>query len=348
MGDVEAATRLLQTNKDLAADIANLQDEIVGAKFFGAGVDKVSGQYTMDLVNQGDNLEKNIAMAAQYEQELASNIQKLNAEAIINPNMIPRVDAIADFRTAAFRNQGLIDLRTGAASTPLRVITGFGYKRPKGWIDFTDNQSLQTVDNMLSRVRGVSEKQENLYKSKIAQLEKDLEVVVDDTQKKIIKSQIASTKRNLDLSKFTVERKNELFNKYVAATSDLERARVYQEIERELFDTIARQFGYTNPEDVQKAWNTFAGARARAHNLIRERAYTGAIDPATGGPVGGKITPIEGIDGTQLVIPMPLTETQLLKELPTLDIDNMYGVLTKASRASRFEALGPVYSSPRS
>lgn len=347
MGDVEAATRLLQTNKDLAADIANLQDEIVGAKFFGAGVDKVSGQYTMDLVNQGDNLEKNIAMAAQYEQELASNIQKLNAESIINPNMIPRVDAIADFRTAAFRNQGLIDLRTGAASTPLRVITGFGYKRPKGWIDFTDNQSLQTVDNMLSRVRGVSEKQENLYKSKIAQLEKDLEVVVDDTQKKIIKSQIASTKRSLDLSKFTVERKNELFNKYVAATSDLERARVYQEIERELFDTIARQFGYTNPEDVQKAWSTFAGARARAHNLIRERAYTGAIDPATGGPVGGKITPIEGIDGTQLVIPMPLTETQLLKELPTLDIDNMYGVLTKASRASRFEALGPVYSFQR-
>ncbi len=224
MGDVQAATRLLETNKDLAADIANLQDEIVGAKFFGAGVDKVSGQYTMDLVNQGDNLEKNIAMAAQYEQELASNIQKLNAEAIINPNMIPRVDAIADFRTAAFRNQGLIDLRTGAASTPLRIITGFAYKRPKGWIDFTDNQSLQTVDNMLSRVRGVSEKQENLYKSKIAQLEKDLEVVVDETQKKIIKSQIASTKRNLDLSKFTVERKNELFNKYVAATSDLQRA----------------------------------------------------------------------------------------------------------------------------
>jgi hypothetical protein len=347
MGDVQAATRLLETNKDLAADIANLQDEIVGAKFFGAGVDKVSGQYTMDLVNQGDNLEKNIAMAAQYEQELASNIQKLNAEAIINPNMIPQVDAIADFRTAAFRNQGLIDLRTGAASTPLRIITGFAYKRPKGWIDFTDNQSLQTVDNMLSRVRGVSEKQENLYKSKIAQLEKDLEVVVDETQKKIIKSQIASTKRNLDLSKFTVERKNELFNKYVAATNDLERARVYQEIERELFDTVARQFGYTNPEDVQKAWSTFAGARARAHNLIRERAYTGAIDPATGGPVGGKITPIEGIDGTQLVIPMPLTETQLLKELPTLDIDNMYGVLTKASRASRFEALGPVYSFQR-
>ncbi len=232
MGDVQAATRLLETNKDLAADIANLQDEIVGAKFFGAGVDKVSGQYTMDLVNQGDNLEKNIAMAAQYEQELASNIQKLNAEAIINPNMIPQVDAIADFRTAAFRNQGLIDLRTGAASTPLRIITGFAYKRPKGWIDFTDNQSLQTVDNMLSRVRGVSEKQENLYKSKIAQLEKDLEVVVDETQKKIIKSQIASTKRNLDLSKFTVERKNELFNKYVAATNDLERARVYQEVKK--------------------------------------------------------------------------------------------------------------------
>jgi hypothetical protein len=347
MGDIQAATRLLETNKALAADIANLQDEIVSAKFFGSGVDKVSGQYTMDLINQGDNLEKNIAMAAQYEQELAANIQKLQAEAIINPNMIPRVDAIADFRTAAFRNQGLIDLRNGAASTPVRVITGFAYKRPKGWIDFTDNQSLQTVDNMLSRVRGVSVKQENLYKSKIAQLESDLAIVVDDAQKKIIRSQIDAAKKNLDLSKFTVERKNELFNKYVAATNDVERANVYQEIERELFDTVARQFGYTNPEDVRRAWSTFAGARSRAHNLIRERAYTGATDPITGGPVGGKLTPIEGADGTQYIIPMPLTEAQLVKELPTLDIDAMYAALTKAGRASRFEALGPVYAFQR-
>lgn len=347
MGDVEAATRLLQTNKDLAADIANLQDEIVSAKFFGAGVDKTSGQLTMDLVNQGDNLEKNIAMVAQYESELATNIQKLNAESIINPNVIPSVDAIADFRTAAFRSQGLIDLRNGAASTPLRVITGFAYKRPKGWIDFTDNQSLQTVDNMLSRVRGVSVKQEKIYTSKIAQLEKDLAIVVDDAQKKVIRGQIDNLKKDLELSKFTVERKNELFNRYVAATNDLERANVYQQIERELFDTVARQYGFTNPEDVRAAWNMFASARARAHNLIRERAYTGAIDPATGGPVGGKLTPIEGIDGTQLVIPMPLTESQLLKELPTLDIDGMYAALTKAQRASRFEALGPVYKFQR-
>ena len=347
MGDVGAATRLLQTNKDIAADIANLQDEIVGAKFFGAGVDNVSGQLTMDLVNQGDNLEKNIAMAAQYEQELASNIQKLNAEAIINPNVIPSVDTISRIRTTAFRSQGLIDLRSGAASTPLRIITGFAYKRPKGWIDFTDNQSLQTVDNLLSRVRGVSEKQEKLYLANIAQLEKDLLLVTDETQKKIIRSKIDANKRNLKLSKFTVERKNELFDKYVATPDPIQRANVYQEIERELFDTVARQFGYTNPEDVRRAWGIFAGARARAHNLIRERAYTGAIDPATGGPVGGKLTPIEGIDGTQLVIPMPLTESQLLKELPTLDIDGMYGALTKATRASRFEALGPVYAFQR-
>ena len=347
MGDAEAATRLLQTNADIAADIANLQDEIVGAKFFGAGVDKVSGQYTMDLVNQGDNLEKNIAMAAQYEKELAENIQKLNAEAIIDPNVIPSVDAISEFRTAAFRSQGLIDLRNGAASTPIRIITGFGYKRPKGWIDFTDNQSLQTIDNMLSRVRGVSVKQEKLYLAKIAQLENDLAIVADDAQKKVIKGQIDELKKDVELSKFTVERKNELFNKYVEATNDLERARVYQDIERELFDTVARQFGYRNPEDVRAAWNTFAGARARAHNLIRERAYTGAIDPETGGAVGGRLTPIEGIDGTQLVIPMPLTETQLVKELPTLDLDGMYAALTKAGRASRFEPLGKVYGFQR-
>jgi len=302
MGDVGAATRLLQTNKDIAADIANLQDEIVGAKFFGAGVDKVSGQLTMDLVNQGDNLEKNIAMAAQYEQELASNIQKLNAEAIINPNVIPSVDAISRARTAAFRSQKFIDLRAGAASAPIRILTGIAYKRPKGWIDFTDNQSLQTVDNLLSRVRGVSDKQEKLYLANIAQLEKDLLIVTDETQKKIIRSKIDANKRNLELSKFTVERKNELFDKYVSTPDPIQRANVYQEIERELFDTVARQFGYTKEDDVRKAWGIFAGARARAHNLIRERAYTGAIDPATGGPVGGRLTPIEGIDGTQLLM----------------------------------------------
>ena len=347
MGDVQAATRLLETNANIAADIANLQDEIVGAKFFGAGVDKATGQYTMDLVNQGDNLEKNIALAKQYEEELATNFQRLNAEAILDPNVIPSVDQISKIRSAVSGSQKILDLRAGAASAPIRLITGLGYKRPKGWIDFRDNQSVQTIDNMLNRVRGVSKKQEDIYRAKIAQLENDIAIVTDETKKKILKAQLESTKRNLDAAKFTVERKDELLQKYVSAIDADDRARVYQEIERELFDTVARQFGYTDQKAVQTAWNTFAGARARAHNLIRERAYTGAIDPATGGPVGGRITPIEGIDGSLLVVPMPLTESQLLKELPTLDIDGMYSALTKATRAGRFEPLGKVYGFQR-
>lgn len=347
MGDVQAATRLLETNKGIAADIANLQDEIVAAKFFGAGVDKTSGQLTMDLVNQGDNLEKNIALANQYEKELADNFQRLTAEGIIDPNVIPSIDKISKIRSAVSGNQKILDLRAGAASAPIRVLTGIGYKRPKGWIDFTDNQSLQTVDNMLNRVRGVSVKQENLYKSKIATLEADYKILPDGPQREAIKAQIDSVKKDLDTAKFTVERKDELFQKYISAIDANDRARVFQEIEQELFDTVARQFGYTNPEDVRSAWNLFAGARSRAHNLIRERAYTGAIDPTTGAPLGAKISPIEGIDGGLNIIPLPLTEAQLVKELPTLDIDGMYSALTKATRASRFEGLGKVYGFQR-
>jgi hypothetical protein len=347
MGDTGAAMRLLETNKDIAADIANLQDEIVGAKFFGAGVDKATGQYTLDLVNQGDNLEKNIATVAQYEAELAANLQKMNASAILNPNVIPSVDKIASVRQAFAGSQAFIDLRAGTASVPVRLLTGFFYKRPKGWIDFTDNQSVQTVDNMLNRVRGVSDKQIGIYQGKIKQLTDDLAKVTDETKQKVIKAQIKSYEDAIERSKFTVERKNALLEKYVMATDDVTRARAYQEIEDELFVTIARQMGFTNSADVRKALGTYTGARDRARNLIRERAYTGAIDPKTGGPVGGKLTPIEGLDGTQYVIPLPLTEAQLVKQLPTLDIDGMYGALTKATRASRFEALDTVYAFQR-
>jgi hypothetical protein len=347
MGDTDAAIRLLETNRDIAADIANLQDEIVGAKFFGAGIDKTTGQYTMDLVNQGDNLEKNIATAAQYEADLAANLQRMNASAILDPNVIPSVDKIASIRQAFAGSQSFIDLRAGAASAPVRFVTGFFYKRPKGWIDFTDNQSVQTVDNMLNRVRGVSDKQIGVYQTKIRQLTDDLEKVTDETRQKVLKSQIKSYEDAIERSRFTVERKNQLLEKYVMATDDVARARAYQEIEDELFVTIARQMGYTNAADVRSALGKFTGARDRARNLIRERAYTGAIDPATGGPVGGKVTPIEGLDGTNYVIPMPLTEAQLVKQLPTLDVDAMYGALTKATRASRFEALDKAYAFQR-
>ena len=347
MGDTDAAMRLLQTNKDIAADIANLQDEIVGAKFFGAGIDKTTGQYTMDLVNQGDNLEKNIATVAQYEADLAANLQRMNASSILNPNVIPTVDKIASVRQAFAGSQSFIDLRAGAASVPVRLLTGFFYKRPKGWIDFTDNQSVQTVDNMLNRVRGVSDKQIGIYQAKIRQLTDDVEKITDETKQKILKSQIKSYEDAIERSRFTVERKNQLLEKYVMAPDDIARARAYQEIEDELFVTIARQMGFTNQADIRAALGKFSGARDKVRNLIRERAYTGAIDPVTGGPVGGKITPIEGLDGTNYVIPLPLTEAQLVKQLPTLDVDAMYGTLTKATRASRFEALDKAYTFQR-
>jgi hypothetical protein len=49
----------------------------------------------------------------------------------------------------------------------IKFVENFAYKRPKGWIDFKDNQSVQTVDNLLNRVAGMSLAREKEYLSKI-------------------------------------------------------------------------------------------------------------------------------------------------------------------------------------
>lgn len=348
MGDPKGAIELMQTNKMLAAKLANLQDEIVDAKYLGSGVDKATGQLTMDLLNSGENAAKHADLAAQYEQQIAENLKELSTEGILSAKTVPTLDMAAGIRQQMANSQAFIDIRgkqgLGAvySSYPVRLMTGFAYKRPKGWIDFTDNQSAQTLDNMLSRVRGISNKQQSFYVSKIAETKQKLAAGVENVEeKKILEQNLKSYEQSLKSAAFTVERKNELFDRYISAINPVERARVYQEIEQELFNTVAKQFGYDQTE-VNKAWAMFSTGRDRAHNLIRERAYTGKIDPETGGPIGGKVTPIAGTDGSAIVIPLPLNETQLAKQLPTLDIDSMYYALNKYTRAQRFEKGGPV------
>lgn len=348
MGDPEAAVRLMNDNKMLAAKIGNLQDEIVEAKHLGAAVDKQTGQLTMDLANTGENLQKNIDLAAQYEKELADNYKALSIEGSLSPKQVPTVDLLSNIRRQTANSQAFIDIRgkggLGAAyaAYPVRLLSGFAYKRPKGWIDFTDNQSVQTLDNMLSRVRGINEQRVAFYTSKIDDIENKLRSgIKDDAERELLMNQRNVLKEDLKTATFTVERKNQLFDKYISAVDPTERANVYQEIEQELFTTVARQFGF-NTDEVRSAWAMFSDGRAKAHNLIRERAYTAAIDPVTGGPVGGKITPISGIDGSSLVVPLPLNETQLVKQLPTLDIDSMYRALNKYTRAQRLEKKGTV------
>jgi hypothetical protein len=227
-------------------------------------------------------------------------------------------------------------------------MTGFFYKRPRGWIDFTDNQSVQTLDNMLNQVRGTSERQVQSYNKILSNLNADLQMAgKDEAKAKVIREQIQEVNDRIKRAAFTVERKNELFARYVQAPDANTRAQAYMSIEEELFNTIGDQFGF-NKDQIRQAWSTFANARARAHNLIRERVYTAARDPKTGGPAGGIAKPIIGSDGTPIIIPAPLNETQLVKQLPTLDIPAMYAVLNRATRPQRFEYFGEKYRLPMS
>jgi len=348
MGDADAATRLLATNRTLAVKIGNLQDEVTGAKYLGAGLDKASGQLTFDLVNKGTDLEKATENILLYEDELAELTQKLNAEAILDPTRIPEFNKVSGIRNAISGSQKFIDLRAGAAGAPVRVLTGFFYKRPRGWIDFTDNQSVQTVDNLLSRVRGVADKQEKSYVVEINSLKNRLNTqTLAPTEVKLLKTKISGLEDDLKKASFTTERKNALFNEYAAATNAAERANAFQKIEQELFDTVAKQFGF-DEGDIRQAWSLFSGGRAKAHNIIRERAYTGATKTLPDGrvvPVGSKATPILGSEDLKYIIPLPLNETQLVKQLPVLDIDTMYNALTRLTRARRSDAAGVYYRS---
>lgn len=348
MGDAKGAEDLLNTSKEVAAKIGNLESEIFEAKYFGAGIDDATGQLTMDLLNSGTNLEKNQTLLAQYDETLSQIYKKLNTEGVLDPRKIPEVNFASVLRQEFSRSQDFIDVRAGAASIPVRVMTGFFYKRPKGWIDFTDNQSVQTLDNMLNQMRGVSERQVAAYNKILENLRSKLQVVnADEAMVKATKEQIAEIESRIKSATFTVERKNELFSKYTSAADATERANAYMQIEEELFNTIGDQFGF-NQEQIRKAWSTYSTARARAHQLIRTRLYTAAKDPATGGPAGGIAKAVVGDDGVPMIFPAPLNESQLVKQLPTLDIPMMYSALNKATRAQRFDYFGEKYRLPMS
>jgi hypothetical protein len=348
MGDPKGAEDLLSTSKEVAAKIGNLESEIFEAKYFGAGIDDATGQLTMDLLNSGTNLEKNEVLLAQYEEAMNIIYKKLNTEGVLDPRKLPEINFGSVIRQEFSRSQEFIDVRAGAASIPVRVMTGFFYKRPKGWIDFTDNQSVQTLDNMLNQVRNVSEGQIVAYSKILDNLRSKLEVINNDpAMVKATKNQIKEIEGRIKSATFTVDRKNELLSRFTSATNPTERASAYMQIEEELFTIIGDQFGFT-PEQIRRAWATYAPARARAHNLIRTRLYTAAKDPATGGPAGGIVKGVIGDDGVPMIFPAPINESQLVKQLPTLDIPMMYSVLNKATRAQRFEYFGEKYRLPMS
>ena len=359
-GDMQAATRLMETNRLLAAKVGALQDEVTAAKYLGEGVDKATGQRTFDLVNSGADIEKATELIAQHEDELAKIHKQLSAEAILDPNTVPKMDMLSNLRQEFSRSQSFIDIRaTAPAGNKLeallpfgavpswgtRVLTGFFYKRPKGWIDFQDNQSVQTIDNMLSRVRGASEKQQAVYAGKIRDIEAQLRAgVKDPVLNKTLNNQLKQFKDDMEKAAFTVERKDALFAKYTNAIDTNARALAYREIEAEIFSTIARQYGFSD-EAVKKAWNTFNEGRQNVQNLIRENAYTGSSEAAL--KAGKKTKPIIGAEGASYVTPMPLNETQLVHQLPTLHIEQMYNSLNKYTRGARFDKDGKVYKTTR-
>jgi len=355
LGDAGAATRLMDESRDIAAKIANLQDEVADARFLGGARDPETGQLTLDIMNQGADLDKAKELAKQYDgeinklyDELLDVEKQLSIEGSLNPRMVPSSNITSNLRIAASKSQKIIDLRGGAASYPVRIATGFVYKRPRNWIDFADNQSVQTVDNLLSQVRGISARQTEAYAGKIATLKNQLDnTAAGSDEAEAITNQIKGLEEDLKRATFTVEQRNQLFDQYISALDPIDRANAYQKIEAELFSIVARQFGYTD-EQVSKAWQTFADGRASAVEKIRKsRAYTGATQTLADGtkvPVGARLEPIVGgIDGTNHIIPLPLNETQLMKELPVLNINAMYNALNRNSRAMRMERLGKVY-----
>ena len=354
-GDPLAYQRLTETSEIIAAKLGKLRDEVADVKYLGSGIDKASGNFTFDLVNNGTDIEAANILIKQYDEELAGIHQRLSAEAILDPNVVPTVDKLSGFRQRFSNSQTFIDLRattageytSAVAPWGARVLTGFFYKRPKGWIDFNDNQSVQTIDNMLSRVRGVSDKQVANYSAKIDDIKSQLKAGVKDDPrtgvsaadvKKTLEAQLKNFEDDLAKSRFSVERKDELFARYANTVDVNDRARVYQEIEAEVFSTVARQYGFSD-DAVKKAWATFQDGRVSAQNLIRERVYTGSSAAAE----KASLKPILGAENGMYIIPAPLMETQLAHQLPTLDIEQMYRSLSKYTRGARIDKGGRVY-----
>ena len=354
-GDAVAYQRLTESSEIIAAKLGKLRDEVADVKYLGSGVDKATGNFTFDLVNNGTDIEAANILIKQYDEELTGIHRQLSAEGILDPNVVPTVDTMSAFRQKFSNSQSFIDLRATAggeytsaiAPWGARVLTGFFYKRPKGWIDFNDNQSVQTIDNMLSRVRGVSDTQVANYTAKINDIKSQLKAGIKDDPrtglvaadvKKTLEAQLKNFEDDLAKSRFSVERKDELFARYANTIDVNDRARVYQEIESEVFSTVARQYGFSD-DAVKKAWTTFQDGRVSAQNLIRERVYTGSQAAAE----KASLKPILGGEGGMYIIPAPLMETQLAHQLPTLDIEQMYRSLNKYTRGARIDKGGRVY-----
>lgn len=343
MGDAEAATRLIDQQPVLAAKLASLEDEVAQAKYFGAGIDKKTGQLTMDLSNQGDQFDNLTEMVKEVQGEVDEVAKKFEIVGALDPNVIPGMSMKDALRIGVANSQRIIDLRTGLTGAPVRFFTNFFYKTPRQWIDFTDNQSIQTVDNMLNLVRNISSRTEEAYAADIAAGKRALLEATDDASRKAARAQIKTAEKNLKLATFTVERRAQLLQQYAQAAGPNQRAAVFQEIEQELFSTVARQFGVTD-DVARQAYGKWANNRQRVRNMLQERAYTGAREVVEGVPgqvpVGSKIVPLVDEEGVANVIPKPLLETQLVHKLPTLDVGGMYSILNRARRAEKF---GKVY-----
>lgn len=334
LGDEDAFVNLVNQSDLLAAQVASLRGEVPQMKFL-TGRPSEDGQMAFNYMNDGAEYQKHLELIKEYEEDIAKIHKQLSVIGTMDPKKVPFIDVASGLRQQFVNSQNFIDFRSNSG-TMVRFHTGFFYKRPRNWIDYTDNQSVQTVDNQLSRVVGLGDRQRKIYQAEIDSLKTKIAATTDEDELAILNKKLKKTEAFYNKSaSFTVERRNELFAKYTNAVDADERAFAHAEIERQIFAVVARQFGYTDNE-VAKAYSLFANRRQKATNLIKERLYTGAIDPKTGLPVGVKAVIDE--DGMANVFAaMPINETQLAKQMPTLDIDTMYKVLKRANSAERLK-----------
>ena len=351
MGDANAYKSLVKKSETLAAKVGALNMEVAGAKHLDDAVDELGKPVFEELAN-GMNLEKAKLLIKDYNAKLEDLHKKVQSEGVLNSREVPYMDALGKIRRGTLAEAsktgnhmllGIKELKNPAAIGVVKFFENFAYKRPKGWIDFKDNQSVQTVDNLLNRVTGMSAKREQEYLSKIEESKAKIKMSTKmGLNPAIITAEKATLKKleqDFASAHFTMERRNELFASYTSAATPGERALAYQKIEEELFQTVAKQFGYTR-DQVGYAFGQFASTRTKALNLLKERSYSGAIDPLTGGKLGAKeirrelkdnIIPLA--EDAVYSVPLPLNPSQLLNEMATLDIDKMYEVLKRASRA---------------
>jgi len=338
-GDADAYVRLANQSDVLAAKVGTLLTEVPDATFI-AGKVGPGKQAMFDFYNGGSEYERATTLLKETEEQIENIYKNLRGNAVLDPNKVPFIDAGSRLRNAMVGDQSFIDLRSGFVGPAVRFHTGFFYKRPRGWVDFTDNTSVQTVDNQLSRIRGLSEFQETRYKKNIDALNARLASATDDADKAAIQREIKAEMAYMAKATFTTERRNALFQRYINETTPEGRAAAHEMIEAELFSTVGRQFGYS-AEQIKQAYNYFTTKRQKMTNLIKERSYSGAtrkLPDGTEVPVGAKVRPVIDEDGMYHVFALPINETQLLKQKPVLDIDTMYKVLQRYHRA---ESLGP-------